>query len=57
MFVGTNEYIQIIFVSFETGEYNFIFVGWVRDRRIYESSDLTLTDLIYSLVMWLIFVS
>jgi hypothetical protein len=29
IFVGTNKYIQIIFIGFETDEYNFIFVGWV----------------------------
>jgi hypothetical protein len=26
-FVGTDEYIQIIFIGFETDEYNFIFAG------------------------------
>jgi hypothetical protein len=31
LFIGTDEYIQIIFVSFETNEYNFIFVGWVQE--------------------------
>jgi hypothetical protein len=31
IFVGTNKYIQIIFIGFETDEYNFIFVGWVRE--------------------------
>jgi hypothetical protein len=28
-FIGTDEYIQIIFVCFETDEHNFIFVSWV----------------------------
>jgi hypothetical protein len=30
IFVGTDEYIQIIFIGFETDEYNFIFIGSIR---------------------------
>ncbi len=29
-FIGTDEYIQIIFIGFETDEYNFIFIGSIR---------------------------
>jgi hypothetical protein len=51
-FIGTDEYIQIIFVGFETDVYKVIFVGLGRTRQIYGLFSLTLTGPLYSSVTW-----